>query len=405
MVVEVAGTVGVLRRGGRVERERRSDGRIDSIESIRYCVPHGTRLVKPGRAAPAHPARRRRARRGLDVDGVPRLQREGAGRRRRRRSGCAPRPPTSRTPAPTPSPPPCGRAGWAPSPSSSRGRCGYAFHDPFALAVLDGLAEELDAAGRTMLLVAQPLDDPERAVAQLATQAVDAAVFPLCGHRDNPLVDHLLARGIPLVGSGAPVDPRVTHVLTDEPAAMRLTTRARARARPHPGRPPVDAARPVLPHRAGHRRRRRRRGLPGCRGSGRGVPLGRRSRRPRRPGARPHGRGRGGRGPAAARRPGRAAADRRRRPGRPARRRGDPRRGGARAAGAGGPHGHRLRRRRPAVAGPRAHDGRAAGRGEGAARWGGSCAAPSRAGRSPTSPSRYGCGWGRRRRPHPPPPS
>ena len=75
-----------------------------------------------------------------------------------------------------------------------------------------------------MLLVAQPLDDPERAVAQLATQAVDAAVFPLCGHRDNPLVDHLLARGIPLVGSGAPVDPRVTHVLTDEPAAMRLTT-------------------------------------------------------------------------------------------------------------------------------------------------------------------------------------
>ena len=67
-----------------------------------------------------------------------------------------------------------------------------------------------------MLLVAQPLDDPERAVAQLATQAVDAAVFPLCGDRENPLVDHLLARGIPLVGSGAPDDPRVAHVLTDE---------------------------------------------------------------------------------------------------------------------------------------------------------------------------------------------
>ena len=100
----------------------------------------------------------------------------------------------------------------------------YAFHDPFALAVLDGLAEELDAAGRTMLLVAQPLDDPERAVAQLATQAVDAAVFPLCGNRDNPLLEHLLARGIPVVASGAPLHPRVVHVLTDEPAAMRLTT-------------------------------------------------------------------------------------------------------------------------------------------------------------------------------------
>ena len=100
----------------------------------------------------------------------------------------------------------------------------YAFHDPFALAVLDGLAEELDAAGRSMLLVAQPVEDPERAVAQLATQAVDAAVFPLCGDRDNPVVDHLLARGVPLVGAGAPVHPRVTHVLTDEAAAMRLTT-------------------------------------------------------------------------------------------------------------------------------------------------------------------------------------
>ena len=101
----------------------------------------------------------------------------------------------------------------------------YAFHDPFALAVLDGLAEELDAAGRTMLLVAQPLDDPERAVAQLATQAVDAAVFPLCGNRENPLVEHLLARGIPLVGAGAPDDARVAHVLTDEAGSMRLTTR------------------------------------------------------------------------------------------------------------------------------------------------------------------------------------
>ena len=90
--------------------------------------------------------------------------------------------------------------------------------------MLDGLAEELDAAGRSMLLVAQPVEDPERALAQLATQAVDAAVFPLCGERDNPVVDHLLARGVPLVGSGAPVHPRVAHVLTDEAAAMRLAT-------------------------------------------------------------------------------------------------------------------------------------------------------------------------------------
>ena len=100
-----------------------------------------------------------------------------------------------------------------------------AFRDPFALGVLDGLADELDAAGRTMLLVAQPPRDPGRAVDQLATQAVDAAVFPLCGLADNPLVDHLAARGVVMVGSGAPVDPRVPHVLTDEGAAIGLTTR------------------------------------------------------------------------------------------------------------------------------------------------------------------------------------
>ncbi len=99
-----------------------------------------------------------------------------------------------------------------------------AFRDPFALAVLDGLAEELDALGRTMLLVAQPTDDPGRAVAQLATQGVDAAVFPLCGAAENPLVEHLAGRGVPMVGSGSPVDPRVHHVLTDEAAAIALTT-------------------------------------------------------------------------------------------------------------------------------------------------------------------------------------
>jgi DNA-binding LacI/PurR family transcriptional regulator len=105
------------------------------------------------------------------------------------------------------------------------GPLSLAFRDPFALAVLDGLADELDAVGRSMLLVAQPVDDPDRAVAQLATQAVDAVVFPLCGARENPLVEHLAARGVALVGSGAPVDERVHHVRTDEAGAIGLTTR------------------------------------------------------------------------------------------------------------------------------------------------------------------------------------
>ncbi|MBM6399070.1 LacI family DNA-binding transcriptional regulator [Phycicoccus sonneratiae] len=99
-----------------------------------------------------------------------------------------------------------------------------AFRDPFALAVLDGLADELEAADRTMLLVAQPADDPVRAVAQLSSQAVDAGVFPLCGIRDNPVVEHLAGRGVPLVGSGSPDGPGMAHVRTDEEAAIGLTT-------------------------------------------------------------------------------------------------------------------------------------------------------------------------------------
>jgi DNA-binding LacI/PurR family transcriptional regulator len=105
------------------------------------------------------------------------------------------------------------------------GPLGMAFRDPFALAVLDGLSEELDGIGRSMLLVAQSSGHPERAVEQLAAQPVDAVVFPLCGMADNPLVEHLAARGIPMIGSGAPVDPRVHRVLTDEAAAIALTTR------------------------------------------------------------------------------------------------------------------------------------------------------------------------------------
>ena len=118
----------------------------------------------------------------------------------------------------------------------------YAFHDPFALAVLDGLAEELDAAGRSMLLVAQPVEDPERAVAQLATQAVDAAVFPLCGEVVNPVrrppAGPRRARGGQR-RAGAPAGGPRAHRRGGRDAAHDP---ARARARPHPGRPPVDAA-------------------------------------------------------------------------------------------------------------------------------------------------------------------
>lgn len=98
----------------------------------------------------------------------------------------------------------------------------HAFRDPFALSVLDGLAQELDAMGTSMLLLADHADSPDNA---LAGHAVDAAVFPLCGRTDSPLVDQLLARGVPIVAAGAPVHAAVARVDVDEHGASAAATR------------------------------------------------------------------------------------------------------------------------------------------------------------------------------------
>ncbi|CAN7384034.1 LacI family DNA-binding transcriptional regulator [Knoellia sp. LjRoot47] len=97
-----------------------------------------------------------------------------------------------------------------------------AFRDPFALTVLDGLAQELDSMGTSMLLMADHADSPDNA---LAGHAVDAAIFPLCGRDESPLVDHLVARGVPLVGAGAPLRDEVIHVVIDEHGASACATR------------------------------------------------------------------------------------------------------------------------------------------------------------------------------------
>lgn len=98
----------------------------------------------------------------------------------------------------------------------------HAFRDPFALAVLDGLAQELDAMGTSMLLLADHGDSQPN---PLAAHAVDAAIFPLCGRTDSPIVDHLAARHIPMVGAGAPARDEVIHVVVDERGASAAATR------------------------------------------------------------------------------------------------------------------------------------------------------------------------------------
>lgn len=99
------------------------------------------------------------------------------------------------------------------------GRVRYAFRDPFAISVLDGLAESLDVIPIGLLLLAQPAGDPAALLPQLGTLALDAVVFSLCGPDSSPVVDHLAARGVPMFGTGAPADRRVTQVRIDERAA------------------------------------------------------------------------------------------------------------------------------------------------------------------------------------------
>lgn len=95
-----------------------------------------------------------------------------------------------------------------------------AFRDPYAVSVLDGLASVLDTIPTGMLLMAQPLEAPESVLPRVAGTALDAVVFLGGGPADNPLVGQLQARGVPMVGLGAPVDPSVLDIDIDNRACM-----------------------------------------------------------------------------------------------------------------------------------------------------------------------------------------
>ena len=115
------------------------------------------------------------------------------------------------------------------------GRLQMAFRDPFAIAVLDGLAEELEAIPTGMLLIGQPSGSPESTVPRLAGLALDAVVFSLCGPGDHPAVEHLAARGIPMFSTGVPDDRRITQVRVDERGAAAEIARYLRGSRSPPG--------------------------------------------------------------------------------------------------------------------------------------------------------------------------
>lgn len=105
------------------------------------------------------------------------------------------------------------------------GRLLHAFHDPFAVAVLDRLAAALDDLGAGMLLVALDPGDPQGSVGRLAGQAVDAVVVPLGTTQGHPVLPHLAARGVPVVAAGIRPGAATATVTLDEAGASEAATR------------------------------------------------------------------------------------------------------------------------------------------------------------------------------------
>ena len=96
------------------------------------------------------------------------------------------------------------------------GTLASAFADPYQVALLGGFSQMLDAEGYGLLLLPDP---PGAAASQLAAHSMDAVLFALCGAPERTELDALAARGLPLLGTGSPADPRVVQLTIDERSA------------------------------------------------------------------------------------------------------------------------------------------------------------------------------------------
>jgi DNA-binding LacI/PurR family transcriptional regulator len=92
----------------------------------------------------------------------------------------------------------------------------YAFRDPVAVQLLDGITEVLGEHGVGLLLLAGDAGRP--ADAQLARIPLDAAIFATCGLEDDPALGLLQARGVPVVGVEGPVAEGVVLIDIDDRA-------------------------------------------------------------------------------------------------------------------------------------------------------------------------------------------
>ncbi|MCI0153360.1 transcriptional regulator,sugar-binding protein, partial [Dermacoccus nishinomiyaensis] len=76
------------------------------------------------------------------------------------------------------------------------------FSDPFAVSVLDGLAQHLGQNSSGILLIPAQGSDEHEVVRRMSGIPLDAVVFPLGGHVSAAVLDHLRHRRIPLPGMG-----------------------------------------------------------------------------------------------------------------------------------------------------------------------------------------------------------
>jgi DNA-binding LacI/PurR family transcriptional regulator len=95
----------------------------------------------------------------------------------------------------------------------------YAFRDPVATQLLDGITEVLGAHGVGLLLLAGDTGRPS--IEQIARIPLDAAIFATCGLEDDVALDQLRARGVPVVAVEGPVVDGVVLVDIDDRRGTR----------------------------------------------------------------------------------------------------------------------------------------------------------------------------------------
>lgn len=95
----------------------------------------------------------------------------------------------------------------------------YAFRDPVAVQLLDGMTEVLGSHGVGLLLLAGDAGRPS--AAQIGRLPLDAAIFATCGLQDDPALDALLTRGVPVVAVEGPVVDGVVLVDIDDRGGTR----------------------------------------------------------------------------------------------------------------------------------------------------------------------------------------